>query len=245
MSAAALPSPSLWDRLLAYLEAGSRAVRALFEPQDGVDGVAFSIAFIALAAKLAKADGRVTRDEVRAFRRIFEIPPGEEENAARVYDLCRQETTGYETYARQMDRALDRSENGAMLRGHVLDGLFQIAMADDAFHPLEDDFLRVVADIFGIAPAAYDRLRARHVTGAHDPFAIVGVPPDADAGTLKAARRAFMRENHPDILVARGLPPEMIEIGHRHVADFNHAYDTIMRGLRPALPDQPQQEDTR
>jgi len=227
---------SLWERILAYFEAGNRALRGLFEGRTSAsaDSVAFSIAFIALSAKLAKADGVVTRDEVRMFRRIFDIPPEEEANAARVYDLCRQETTGYEVYARQMTRALDRAENGDMLREHVLDGLFHIALADDEFHSKEDEFLERVAEIFGVEPRYYRSLKARHVQSERDPYTIVGVSPDIGLDDLKKVRNRFIRDNHPDILIAKGLPTEMIAIGHRRIADFNSAFDEIRADLEEA-----------
>jgi DnaJ like chaperone protein len=105
-------------------------------------------------------------------------------------------------------------------------------MADKEFHLEEDNFLRRVAEIFDIKPSVYERLRARHVDAERDPYTIVGVPLDVDIDALKHARRQFMRENHPDILVSKGLPVEMIAIGHRHVADFNAAFDTIMKDLQ-------------
>ena len=229
----AAPRPSLWQRILERLQAGGRALRALIhQPTDPTDNVAFSIAFIALAAKLAKADGVVTRDEVTMFRRVFEIPPEEERNAARVYDLCRQDTTGYEAYARQLSRALGSSEAADTLREDVLDGLFHIAMADGEYHPAEDAFLRRTAEIFAVPDAAFARLMARHVPDARDPFLILGVEPDVTTEQLRVARRTFLRENHPDRLVSKGLPPEMIELATARVAAYNDAHSEVLALVR-------------
>ena len=219
---------SLWQRIMAALEEGVDAVRQAFLSRLGTDSVAFSVSFIALAAKLAKADGVVTRDEVTMFRRIFEIPPEEESNAARVYNLCRQETTGFETYARQLSGALAKTEAGDQLRSDVLDGLFHIAMADGVYHDNEDTFLRRVAEIFGLHEEAFLCMRARHVPELWDPWVVVGLSPGATLEDLKAQRRAFMRENHPDKLIARGLPPEMIELANSRLAMFQEAYETIV-----------------
>jgi len=218
---------SLWQRILAALEGGVEVIRRMFEPHSATDSVAFSISFIALAAKLAKADGIVTRDEVAMFRRVFEIPPKEEANAARVYNLCRQETTGYEAYAQQLSRALERSEVGDQLRADVLDGLFHVAMADGEYHENENAFLERVAQIFGLPEATFIAMRARHVPELRDPWIVVGLPPTATLEELKAQRRAFVRENHPDRLIARGLPPEMIELANFRLSLFNDAYDTV------------------
>jgi len=202
-------------------------VRNRLRPALPTDSVVFSIAFIALAAKLAKADGQVTRGEIAMFRHIFEIPPEETQNVARVYDLCRQETTGFETYARQMSSALARAADGDTLREDVLDGLFHIAMADGEFHPDEEVFLREVHRIFGLPDGVFRRLKARHVPEFHDPYSILGVPEDATPAQLRAARRNFLRENHPDRLVAKGLPREMVALAHARIADFNAAYDLL------------------
>jgi DnaJ like chaperone protein len=223
---------SLWQRILAYLETASEAVRNTFEPRaptDPTDSVAFSIAFIALAAKLAKADGTVTRDEVTMFRRIFEIAPEEEANAARVFNLCRQETTGYEVYARQLSKVLRDTPNADVLREDVLDGLFHIAVADGEYHPEEDIFLRRVTEVFGLRDSVYLRLRSRHVPEMRDPFSILEVSPDVSLEELRRVRKRFLIEHHPDQLVAKGLPREMIELANARLADFNEAFDEIVK----------------
>lgn len=226
-------SQSLWQRILGLINAGVSAVRSALEQREGMDSVTFSIAFIALSAKLAKADGTVTRDEVAMFRRIFEIPPHEGRNAARVYDLCRQDTTGFEFYARKMARALARSENAQETLETVLDGLFHIAMADGEFHPGEEAFLRSVSDIFDLPPEVFVRLRAQHVPDFHDPWATLGLDRNADLETLARARKEFLRTNHPDQLVARGLPPEMVALADARLAAFNAAYEEVRARLRP------------
>ena len=220
---------SIWQRILAYLETGTQLVRRSFKPRPPTDTVAFSISFIALAAKLAKADGTVTRNEVTMFRRIFEIPPEEEANAARVFNLCRQETTGYKTYAKQLSKALAKTPAGDTLREDVLDGLFHIAMADGEYHPAEDFFLKQVTEVFGLGEGVFLRLRARHVPELRDPYSILGVSADVSLEDLRLARKQFVRNNHPDQLIAQGLPREMIELANARLASFNDAYDEIAK----------------
>ncbi|SDJ54125.1 molecular chaperone DjiA [Salipiger marinus] len=226
---------SLWQRILGLISAGVSAVRSVLEQREGMDSVTFSIAFIALSAKLAKADGTVTRDEVAMFRRIFEIPPHEEKNAARVYDLCRQDTTGFEFYARKMAGSLAHSENAQETLETVLDGLFHIAMADGDFHPGEEAFLKAVADIFRLSPEVFLRLRAQHVPGFHYPWTTLGLDRTSDLETLSRTRREFLKTNHPDMLIARGLPPEMVALADARLAAFNSAYEEALRQLAPAM----------
>ncbi|HSZ73181.1 MAG TPA: TerB family tellurite resistance protein, partial [Rhizomicrobium sp.] len=133
-------------------------------------GVAFTIAMIALAAKMAKADGVVTENEIEAFERIFRVPPNEEASFRRIFNLARQDTAGYEAYAGQVARMF--RGNPAMLED-ILDGLFEIAKADGVLHPGEAAFLERVADIFGFAPNEFRRIRASHFgVDMADPYGI-------------------------------------------------------------------------
>jgi len=111
-----------------------RALLASLAQGDERRAVTFTIAMIALSAKMAKADGVVTTPEVDAFCRIFEIPAGEEKNVSRVYNLAKQEVAGYESYAADVKRLF--GEEMEMLEA-VLDGLFGIAKADGAVHERE------------------------------------------------------------------------------------------------------------
>ena len=98
--------------------------------------MAFAIAVIGLGAKIAKADGRVTRNEVSAFREVFQIPESEEANAARVYNLARQDVAGFEEYARKI-KAMFGDEKGVLC--DLIEGLLFIAMADGEYHDGEDE----------------------------------------------------------------------------------------------------------
>jgi DnaJ like chaperone protein len=193
--------------------------------------IAFTIAVIALGAKMAGADGVVTRAEVAAFGEVFQVPPGEEEHVRLVFDLARKSTAGFESYARQVGRlfATDR----AVLE-NLLGGLFHIALADGRVFPAEDLYLREVARHFGFDAADYARIRALHVgieekQGA-DPFAILGLMPGASAGAIREAYHRLVRESHPDLVIAQGLPPECIALATAKVARINAAYEQIAKG---------------
>lgn len=160
-------SASLWSRIAAALSALGRGAGLaevlgnLRTPPERT--VAFAIAVIALGAKMAKADGQVTRLEVRAFREVFHIPPEEEANAAHVFDLARQDVAGFDLYARKLARMFGP---GDRLLETVLEGLFHIAMADGSFDAREDAFLREVAGIFGISERGYRCIKAEFVPDA-------------------------------------------------------------------------------
>ena len=220
---------SIWDRvadLLARLGAGE-ALSGLFDrlrtPPE--QSVGFAIAVIALGAKIAKADGLVTRGEVAAFREVFVIPEGEEANAARVYDLARRDTAGYEDYAARVAAMFGgRTEPLADL----LEGLFHVAVADGDYHPEENVFLARVAAIFGLPDATFLRIRAEFVPGAErDPFDVLGLPQGATLAEARAAWRALVREGHPDRMIARGLPEEAVRLAEKRLIAVNAAWESI------------------
>lgn len=191
------------------------------------DEIAFTIGVIALAAKLAKADGTVTRDEVEMFKRVFPIPPEEEANVGHLFNLAKQDTAGFEAYAKQV-AYLFRARPGVL--EDLLDSLFLIARADGQLHPGEQDYLRRVAEIFGLSEDQFQRIRAAHFgPDRQDPYVILGVDRSISVDDLKRAYHKLVRENHPDSLTGRGVPPEFIRTATERLAAINGAYDRICR----------------
>ena len=186
---------------------------------------------VALAGKMARADGVVTETEFDVFLRVFSVPPQEEANVRRIFNMARQDIAGFEHYAQQIARLF--VGNPAVLED-VLDGLFEIAKADGVLHPSEAQFLERVAEIFGFAPNEFRRIRASHFAPElTDPYVILGVSYSADEDELKQTYRKLVRENHPDSLMARGVPAEFIRLANDKLAAINNAYDKIRteRGL--------------
>src|SRR5579884_2261016 len=202
-----------------------------FLDRDSDPGVTFTIAIIALAGKMAKADGIASEQEFEIFRRVFIMPPEEEANVRRIFNLARQDMAGFEHYAGQIARLF--RGNPAVLED-VLDGLFEIAKADGVLHPCEAKFLERVAEIFGFAPNEYRRIRASHFAPElTDPYVILGVSYSADEEEIRHTYRRLVRENHPDSLIARGVPAEFIRLATDKLAAINTAYEKIRaeRGL--------------
>lgn len=230
---------SIWSRIydaLAALATGE-GLTAIFDRlrSDPLPerSVGFTIAVIALGAKMAKADGEVTRDEVKAFRQIFEIPPHEEAHAAHVFNLARQDVAGFDLYARKVAGLFNTT--GATLCADdrnvlidLLEGLFQIAMSDGTYHPREDAFLAEVARIFGLDERCYRLVRSRFVEGApRDPFDVLGLSSSASLEEARAAWRQGVKDCHPDVMIARGVPPEAVKLAERRLISLNSAWAEI------------------
>ncbi len=233
----------MWRWIGSAASSGAGAVGALLERAGGYLGiadpetrrqVAFSVALIALAAKMAKADGVVTESEVAAFRTIFSVPPREQKNVTRLFDLARKDVAGYDAYAARIANLY--ADNREVLID-VLDGLFAIAKADGAVHEAELAYVEDVALIFGITGRDFEQIAARHVVGPEgDPYAVLGVDRHWPFDEIRAQYRRLAAENHPDRFIARGLPPDLIVIANDRLAAINQAWERIELELRAPRP---------
>jgi DnaJ like chaperone protein len=165
---------------------------------------------------------------------VFRIAPEDEAAAARVFNLARQDVAGFDVYARRI-AAMFRDQPQVL--EDILEGLFQIALADGRYHEGEEAFLDTVGEIFGIAPIAFACIEARHLEGRRqDPWAVLGLPRDADLGRVRARWRELVRANHPDKMIARGLPPETVNLANARLAQINHAWEEISARRREPEP---------
>jgi DnaJ like chaperone protein len=192
--------------------------------------VAFTIAAIALAAKMARADGEASAAEFATFQRLFQVDAKEAANARRFYDLAKASMSGFEAYAMQAANLLGP---GSPTLEDLLDALWLIA-AVDGFHQAELDYLEQVATLLGFDAAAQARIRRRHLSpGADDPWAILGVEPGADAAAIRQAYHGLVKRYHPDRALAEGVPAEFIRVAEARMAAINAAYDRL--GGRSAM----------
>lgn len=208
--------------------------------------VAFTLAVVALAAKMAKADGVVTKDEIAAFRSMVHIPDHELGNVARLFNEAKVSTDGYEAYARQIAGLFADS---AQVLEEVLSALYAIACADGAVTPPEQTYLERVAGIFGLSEDQVIRVRAAHQARSRqgrgggerargqrpssddlaEAYHVLGVKPDASDDAVKAAWRNLLRDNHPDVLMAKGMPAEFVDNAHQKTVAINEAYDRVRK----------------
>lgn len=192
--------------------------------------VAFTVALIALCAKLTKADGVSLKVEADAFEQIYHVPPEERENVRRLFDLARQDMTGYDTYATRLSKLLDKEPE---LKRSVLHAFLHIALADGVLHEAEETYVRYVAVAFGCSPTAYRAIRAMFVHDETDPYIVLGIPHESSNDEIKRTYRRLARENHPDALIAAGVPEDYAAVADEKIRAINAAYDEIAkeRGL--------------
>ena len=226
---------SIWTRIAETLSALTKgeSLAHVFDTLKSPPerSVAFTIAVIGLGAKMAKADGLVTRDEVAAFRQVFHIPTRDEPQAARVFNLARQDVAGYEIYANTIAKMFESDD---IALENLIEGLFYIAIADGQYHPSENDFVHKVANLFGINEQSFRGLRTRFVPDAPpDAYDVLGVTPETSYEDMRKAWRTKIRETHPDQLMARGLPEEAITMATKHMIAVNQAWETLSEKHAP------------
>jgi DnaJ like chaperone protein len=199
------------------------------DPKDhpGLRQIAFTIGVIALGAKMAKVDGEVTRAKLEAFRSFFQVPPDDERNVERFFDLAKRDAAGFEPYARQVAALFPDAPE---ILENVLEGLFDIARADGEVTAEEAEYLAKVANIFGLSTERFERARAAALGIIEcEPCVILGIDPLATDEQIREAWLRQVRAHHPDRLIAQGLPEEAIAVANRKLALINDAYDRLRR----------------
>jgi DnaJ like chaperone protein len=230
---------SIWERLASAVAQSSvgPSIGTLFgggteverEPRDrsADNEVPFTVGVIALSAKMAKADGVITRDEVKAFKEAFRVSDGEMKHVARIFNLAKEDVTGYEAFAEDLVSVF---KGNRKLLEDVLEGLFHIAKADETLRPQEEQFLRNVAKRFGLTDTEFNYIKARHfVATERNPYDVLGVNPSVSNDELKSHYRRLIADNNPDKLLARGVPKEFVAIANKRVATIDAAYDAIVK----------------
>jgi DnaJ like chaperone protein len=215
-------------------EVTALAARRGTDEHPGLRQIGFTIGVIALGAKMAKVDGEVTGSEVEAFRSFFHVPPGEERNVERFFDLAKRDASGFEPYARQVAALFPDAPE---ILENVLEGLFHIAKADGRVGSEEVTYLAEVARILGLESNRVERARAAALGDVEcEPCVILGIDPLATDEQIREAWLRQVRAHHPDRLIAQGLPEEAIAVANRKLALINDAYDRLrrQRGLEAA-----------
>lgn len=230
---------SIWERLVSAV--ADVSMGATLGPRFGAevphdsplkhdgqaDALPFTVGMIVLGAKMAKADGVVTKDEVRAFKKAFKVSEAELRNAARVFNLAKQDPSGFETSAEELVTVFKRDRK--MLE-YTLEGLFHIAKADEVLLPQEEKFLAQVAQHLGFTDAEFVCMRARHIPARdRNPYDVLGVKSSVSDEELKSQYQRLIAQSQPDEFMARGLPKEFVLIATEKLAAIKEAYETIAK----------------
>ena len=186
--------------------------------------IGFTIGVIVLSAKMAKADGKVTEDEIRAFKEKINVPDNEIKNVAKLWDQAKKTTDGFQIYARQIANLLEK--NSSVLE-ELLKLLIIIALADGKITIPEIKYLKKVGNIFGFSKEDFERIYSSKSGISADPYQILGVSRDASVDEIKQKWKQLAINHHPDRLISQGIPEDLIHKSTSRLKEINNAWDTI------------------
>ena len=205
-----------------------RGIKQVVAPEQ-TKHVAFTVAVIALSAKMARTDGVVTRAEIQAFRHRVHIPEKDIKQVAKFWDLARQTQDGFQAYAHQ---TVSLFGERAPILEQLLDLLFYIARADGDITEPEWAYLAEVAHLFGYDEAEFARLSEIYATDDALPHQILGVAKTASLSEVRTAWMRLAKDHHPDQLIAKGMPAEFIDAATDKLARINRAYELMAAQLK-------------
>ena len=185
----------------------------------------FVISLIILTAKLAKVDGHVSKEELIAVKEKLKIPKHEIDQVGKIFNKAKEDSLGYEPYAQQIAQIYRRQP--AVL-DEVINILFYIAEADGKVTDSEVNYIKNVSAIFGLSTNQFESIRETRV-GSHkqNPYIILGCDPSDDLQTIRKKYLKLAKEHHPDVLMSKGLPKELVSESEKKLAAINSAYDKI------------------
>lgn len=190
----------------------------------------YFISVFSMLAKMARADGVVTRHEIdlvqEFMRRDLRLDPAAQRAAIKVFRTARDSSIPFQDFARQFHEIF-RSDRQMLLS--MLDLLHRMALADGQLSATERELLEEAARIFQLTPE-----ETRHVVGSATAtldkhYAVLGVPADAPPDEIKSRYRKLVAEVHPDKIIAKGLPDEFVEFAHQRFREVQEAYDAIRK----------------
>ena len=185
--------------------------------------IVFTAGVIALSAKMAKADGKVTKEEILTFRKLVQIPKDDINQVSKLWELAKETTDGYELYAKQIYTLF---QNQPEILERILDILFEIGKSDGNIDSTELNYLKNVSNIFNFDEIIFEKLLALH-NPENNSFEILGVQISDSLEDIQKKWKEMVKNNHPDKLVGQGMPIEFIESANQKLAIINSAYEEI------------------
>ncbi|MDH5445297.1 MAG: co-chaperone DjlA [Gammaproteobacteria bacterium] len=223
----------------------------VFQSQADVERVqaSFFTTLFSVMGHLAKADGRVSEHEIEMAKSVMQqmsLDDAQRKMAIDLFNQGKQSDFPLNNALKQFSRNAHGQRN---LIRMFMEILIFVVYADDAVHPEEEKLLKHIAKALGISPyqlaqmegmvqaqRAFHQGRGGHYESARpradmlqEAYQALGISEKASDAEVKKAYRRLMNQHHPDKLVAKGLPEEMIKIATEKTQEIKAAYDTIMK----------------
>ena len=187
----------------------------------------FALSLIILSAKLSKADGRVSKEELIAVKEKLQIPDSEIDQVAKIFNKAKDESTGYEPYAKQISEIFKGNQN---VLEEVINILFYIAEADGHVSNEEESMIANIAFIFGLSQNQYQSIKeTRKSSDKLNPYIVLESQPTDDLKSIRKKYIKLSKEHHPDLLISKGVPIEVINESKNKMRAINAAWDQIQK----------------
>ena len=196
--------------------------RSFRQPQQ-----VFALSLIVLSAKLSKADGSVSREELVAVKDKLKIPENELDQVGKIFNQAKTEAAGYEPYAQQIAQIYKK--NSQVLE-EVINILFYIAEADGHISEAELNMIEHIAQIFGLSSSQYNSIKeSRKNSDKLNPYVVLESKSDDDLQVIRKRYLKLSKEHHPDLLLSKGVPEEVIEESKKKMRAINSAWDQVQK----------------
>ena len=187
----------------------------------------FALSLIVLSAKLSKADGQVSKEELIAVKDKLKIPENELDQVGKIFNKAKNESTGYEPYAQQIAQIYRGNLN---VLEEVVNILFYIAEADRNISQSEMNMIQDIAKIFGLNENQFNSLKeSRKSSDKLNPYIVLESNPNDDLSDIRKKYLKLSKEHHPDLLLSKGVPNEVIEESKKKMRAINSAWDQIQK----------------
>ena len=187
----------------------------------------FALSLIVLSAKLSKADGQVSKEELIAVKEKLQIPDNEIDQVAKIFNKAKDESTGYEPYAKQISEIFRDNLN---VLEEVINILFYIAEADGHVSNEEESMIANIAFIFGLSQNQYESIKeSRKSSDKLNPYIVLESQPTDDLKSIRKKYIKLSKEHHPDLLISKGVPIEVINESKNKMRAINAAWDQIQK----------------
>ena len=191
---------------------------------------AFFTALFACLAKLAKADGYVSKEEIEKvdsyIENRFKFEKQQRQFAIQIFNKAKDDTVTYEEYASQLSGLLGKNKNALVVFYELL---FELAFSDGVLDDNEEILLRKTTHIFGLDPGLFEDLKSRFLNTTSSPYKTLGVDENMTLSEIKKVYQKKRREFHPDTLTSKGLPDELMERAKEKFVEIQNAYEEIQR----------------
>ncbi len=187
----------------------------------------FALSLIVLSAKISKADGQVSKEELIAVKDKLKIPENELDQVGKIFNKAKEESTGYEPYAQQIAQFYKGNIN---VLEEVINILFYIAESDGEVSKSEIEMIENIAKIFGLSEKQYLSIKeSRKGTDKLNPYVVLESKPDDDLSEIRKKYLLLSKQHHPDLLLSKGVPQEVIEESKNKMRAINNAWDQIQK----------------